>query len=264
MSQNNPSQSTPNLSNVALPKWPQMLVWGQPVTREQARDIIYRTDDFFWEFSAYGGGNNHEWNKWARETLGIQAVLDQADTQPEAARWRYTCDIESEVRELGQFVSTSYVRNSWASCAFIFGPHGWVHPDGKIGYVDNVGKWPSADEIFEDWQVLATAFPYLDLTVTLMSGESCEDDAEPVVSFRVKDGKVLVLEVPVLPDSQAHANMPSRRTESLMARFAVGSHFEQGLNDAWIVDRGPQMQAWILEASRRIAQRKLEAQQEAA
>jgi len=31
----------------SLPKWPQMLVTGSPVSEEQALEIIRRTDNFF-------------------------------------------------------------------------------------------------------------------------------------------------------------------------------------------------------------------------
>ena len=32
------------LLDVGLPKWPQMIVWGESITTEQAYDIIMRTD----------------------------------------------------------------------------------------------------------------------------------------------------------------------------------------------------------------------------
>lgn len=37
------------------------------------------------------------------------------------------------------------------------------------------------------------AFPYLDLRCQLLSGESCEEEAKPVVEFIVKDGTVTPL-----------------------------------------------------------------------
>lgn len=240
---------------VGLPKWPQMLVWGQSVSQAQARDIIYRTDSFFVEFNEYSGGNNHHWNEWARRVLGIQDVLDTAEQVAGAESWQFKCAVQDEVRKACQFVVTDYVHNSWASCSFIFGPHGWVQPDGRIGYVDNVGKWPDAEELFNDWQTLATAFPYLDLTVTLMSGEGGEEDSEPVISFRVVDGLVTILDAPVMPSDEVLASMPVRGTEALMSRFAVGESFEQGLNDAWIREHAPQMQAWIAQATATVKQR---------
>lgn len=56
-----------------------------------------------------------------------------------------------------------------------------------------MGKWPSIAEIRADWQLLATAFPFLALTVTLMGGESCEDNVRPIVTLRVADGQVLLM-----------------------------------------------------------------------
>ena len=90
-------------------------------------------------------------------------------------------------------IETNYVRNTWIGSSFVHGPHGWCHPDGQIDHIDNVGKWPSVEEIRDDWQMLATAFPFLILTATLMSGESCEDDTKPIVTMSVADGRVSLM-----------------------------------------------------------------------
>lgn len=41
------SEARQALSDVTLIKWPQMIVTGASVTREQAKEIIIRTDPFF-------------------------------------------------------------------------------------------------------------------------------------------------------------------------------------------------------------------------
>ncbi len=43
-----------NLLNRNLPKWPQMLVTGDSLTIEQAKEIIRRTDRFFEWKQKYG------------------------------------------------------------------------------------------------------------------------------------------------------------------------------------------------------------------
>ena len=68
---------TIELKNMRLPKWPHMVVWGTPVTQEQAKDIIFRTDAFLTHMSSYAGGNNHAWNAWANQTLGREALTAQ-------------------------------------------------------------------------------------------------------------------------------------------------------------------------------------------
>jgi len=225
------------LWNADLPKWPQMIVWGESITTEQAYDIIMRTDSFLCDISEYGGGNNREWNKWAKQTLGIAAVMDMLERLYEnpADRHQKQWQLDDRFKALAGIVSTSYVTNDWASSAFIFGPHGWCHPDGTIGFADNVGKWPSVQDVLEDWHHIAVAFPYLNLTATLMSGESCEEGTVPVVSIRVNNGQAMLSD-PVLPEEPVE----QRNIANSFAGF--GSYRrEQGLPDEWIILRGTQL-----------------------
>ncbi len=55
--------------NIALPKWPQMIVTGKPVTIHQAKDIILRTDSFLTDSYEHAGGNNQEFNDWYRKYI---------------------------------------------------------------------------------------------------------------------------------------------------------------------------------------------------
>lgn len=219
------AQQNESWKNVSLPKWPQMLVAGKPVTVEQAQDIILRTDDFLTDVSDYRGGNNHRWNAWAADVLGYAGLKEKLGQN----LWEF----QSRLREALGHVSTEYVSNSWASCAFIYGPHGWCHPDGTIAHVDNVGKWPSAEEVHADWVRLAQAFPWLDLAATLMSEESSGGpDGEvgaPVVTFIVKDGGVTVAQQPV----EVEVAMPKRNLDAALARLHHGGR-EQGLPDDWM------------------------------
>lgn len=171
------------MSSLYLPKWPQMIVTGDDVTLDQASEIIRRTDSFF----VWGGGNYHEWIDTVNKLTEVVTIWNSSyDTYDEFCQARH--DWESK----WQYIECEYVTNDWISCAFIYGPHGWCHPDGHIGYCDNVGKWPSIDEITEDWKKLATAFPFLNLTITLMNGENCEYNAMPVVHMVVRDGDVSI------------------------------------------------------------------------
>jgi hypothetical protein len=58
------------MNDIILTKWPQMIVWGDPVTIDQAKNIILRTDSFITSMSNYSGGNNHNWNKRIKSILG--------------------------------------------------------------------------------------------------------------------------------------------------------------------------------------------------
>lgn len=221
------------LAQGSLPKWPQMLVTGRPVTVEQAQEIIFRTDDFLTNASEYSGGNCHEFNRYYREIAGLDQLRVERQ-YPEGHTYRVTdWDRMYQLRNSLGIVHTSYVRNNWASSSFIGGPHGWCHPDGTISFSDNVGKWPSIEEILDDWTGLAQAFPYLDLHVTLMSGESCDDDSEPVINIRVLNGQAR----PESPDDSVHRGLSAPSTQDTIAAFIAGikagSSREIGLPDSW-------------------------------
>ena len=222
--------------NVNLPKWPQLKIVGDYITIDQAKEIILRTDDFFADCSEYTGGNVREWNEAARKVLFGEKVLDLYEKSEWPEKHKITVAINNAVNHL----ETSYVHNTWASSCYVGGPYGWCSPEGEIFYRDNVGKWPSAGSILADLTTIAHTFPFVRLTATLMSGESCEDDTKPVISFEVADGKVSVYKEPVdlevgkkdiAEDFMAKMNDPRR---------------ELGLQDEWIYEYGEKIRP-ILE-----------------
>lgn len=165
-----------------LRKWPQMVVTGRPVTKEQALEIIRRTDTFFvHEYS----GNDRDY----------EAAIIKRFEYPrfDYASGKSNYDAREAWMTTWQAVRTSYVHNSWVSCSFILGPHGWCHPDGQIGFIDNIGKYPSGEDVLEDWTAIATAFPFLHIDVTLMSEEEGVDGGQPVVGFRIRGTEVTVV-----------------------------------------------------------------------
>lgn len=234
--------------NVTLPKWPQMLVWGKAVTQAQARDIILRTDSFLHNLGDYYGGNNHEYNKMVSDTLGYTRIKDAIAEQEKLAiesgavkdswglKWNLQEAAQQKIKDAINPIETSYVKNDWTSCAFIYGAHGWCHPDGKIGFVDNVGKWPSAEEVYEDWRKLSAAFPYLDLHVTLMSGESCEDDCTPVITFIVNHGLVGIAETPTVPTDHLFLNALTKSRSAENITYEWNTRSENKLPDLWLHD----------------------------
>src|ERR1700744_2685877 len=129
----------------ALPKWPRMKVTGRPVTVEQAKEIIRRTDHFFIWFQ----GNDREHIAWVCKQLGIPLLPEFPFTNDESVladfrRESFAVHRQLDAwRERWAYVHTEYVTNEWISTTFVDGPHGWCHPDGSIGFADYVGKWPS-------------------------------------------------------------------------------------------------------------------------
>lgn len=230
-----------------LNKWPQMLVTGKPVTVEQAKDIIFRTDEFLTDPYEFSGGNARQFNQAYREQAGLTLIMEtrKYDNGREYTMPDY--DKLSAIKEQLGIVSTNYVTNDWASCSFIGGPHGWCHPDGTIGFSDNVGKWPSIEEIVEDWQRIATAFPYLDLHVTLMDGESCEDGTTAVINIRVLNGAVSVEK----PNERVHDGVGVVTEDQLVQGFLealrANTHSrELGLPMSWYTEFAEKVRAAVI------------------
>jgi hypothetical protein len=188
--------SVEELSALRLPKWPQMRVWGEDVTVEQAKEIIFRTDSFF-RTSSQDMGNDcrPNWADWARVQIGLASPDISRLTHAE----RY--DMDHEVSQALGAITTYYVRNSWADSSYVYGAYGWCSPEGKIFYCDNVGKWPSANEILEEWEQLAAAFPFVKAAVVVMSAEHCEA-SEPVFAIKIEGGaaNAVTADEVVMPD----------------------------------------------------------------
>lgn len=205
--------------NLSLPKWPAMVVVGRPVTREQAMEIIIRTDDL------YFSSNDHRFNKQLNEYFfDVKIEVDGYSALDAAIRTKLGLSSDNQHKfyhevydytgnkrlEVGQ-LNLDYLRNSRIVSSWIGGAHGWCDWNGNIlcdNY--NIGKWPSVKEVYNEWKIIAKAFPYLDLTCQLMNHEaSCEDmvdNPSPIVDFIVKNGKVRMktpngyLRVPSFPE----------------------------------------------------------------
>lgn len=168
--------------NIELPKWPQALIWGKTVSEAQAKDIIRRTDYFLTSTSDYTGGNNRDWNKQVRKLMGVthfNEVLERIFGK-EGCIEKFTH--ETELRKLLGWLDIDYLKNDWASSAFVYGPLGWCHPSGKIHFTDSIGKWPTTEEVLQELNTLHAAFPYLDLTCTLIDQGYEETDEKNLLS----------------------------------------------------------------------------------
>lgn len=176
------------LSDVGLPKWPAMIVQGESVTREQALEIIRRTDGWFLS-------RNTNDPKFDSELLKLLSMPVEPPYSAGGVRngiRQYFDAVDDWLAKWG-YIYTQYVSNSWLSSGYIYGPHGWCHPDGTVQFTDNIGKWPSVGEVAADWRLLVREFPFLNLTATLFDKEHDEDGPHtPLATFTVRNGKVSV------------------------------------------------------------------------
>lgn len=170
-----------------LPKWPALIVWGKPVTEKQGWEILIKTCDL-----GYLSTNDSSFKK---QIHGIIYDVDSGFEIDEEWDWNKLSHENGKVRlKTGNiYEGLAYLGNSQICSSFVGGAHGWCDWNGHIGANNyNIGKWPECDEVLNDWKLIAKAFPFLDLTCQLLSGETCEDDLSAVIQYRVKDGKVKV------------------------------------------------------------------------
>lgn len=173
-----------------LTKWPRLLVTGEPVTREQANDILIRTNH-------WGNlcTNDRGWEaiveRVAAECLGRPKEPDNAvRSSMEHTVWVQMCQAHWRAHDEWEkwvgILDLHYLNNSQIVSSYIGGPHGWCGWDGRIGCSTyNIGKWPTIDEVGEDLTLIAKTWPFLTMHVQLLAEEG---DGDPLVTWAVRDG----------------------------------------------------------------------------
>ena len=165
-----------DLTKISLPKWSCLTVVGSKVTRDQAAEILIRTDD--WYFSS----NDQDL---------VKELMTAAGVKSEKVYHGPSTDSLETARKKYRVLALEYLHNSRVVSAYIDGPHGWCDWDGTIfcnSY--NIGKWPHAEQVFDEWQEIAAAFPYLQLHSQLYGCESLEE-GKPVIEFILENGNVV-------------------------------------------------------------------------
>jgi len=180
-----------DLFDLHLPKWPAMVVKGKKITEEQACQVIIRTSSL--DFCS----NDKPFEKDLHEVLyGVRATwIDLAENI--AYTYKITEDeaydfIYKKKKEYG-ILPISFLTNNRILSSSITGPYGWCNWDGSI-YSNNynIGKYPSVEDVYNDWVIIAEAFPFLELKCHLFDKEVSEVDSHPVIEYSVKGGKVKI------------------------------------------------------------------------
>jgi hypothetical protein len=163
-----------------LGKCPFVWITGDAVTPEQAKEIIRRTDVFF---ATCPSKQDDTAEVALKQRLGMPFFVD--GTWPLAESWGLPLELFYNRRVLSEFNG--------------FG--GWCDAVGRIELTDTVGKWPTGEEVLRELEVIATAFPFLRMTVHV-AGVFTLEALEPentehfisldhVVTFRVHSGVVV-------------------------------------------------------------------------
>jgi hypothetical protein len=212
------SLSEEELGKINLIKWPGCDVDGDPVTPEQADEILVRTcGGLFYT-------NDREFEKQ------VNAILYQAIPKPDwGDNWWVASSFDfgsSAVRPLQYGRMARYrdeigilplvdLKTARVCSSYIGGPNGWCDWNGKIGQRNkNIGKWPSTLSVLDDWTTIAEAFPFLRLTCRLLDHEAGHSDGtgRVAVVYDVADGKAV-------------ARMPTDKDHSLILRMTSEDDF---------------------------------------
>jgi hypothetical protein len=166
-----------------LTKWPRLIVVGENVTPKQANEILVRTHNWGWFMT-----NDKEWEGMVRNLVGAPPERSYLGEEGKKA-WEEQKAFVKKMRTLDlEYLGNQRIMSSW-----IGGPHGWCDWDGTIGAANyNIGKWPTVDDVAEEWCTIANAFPYLKLTAQLVPDEG--ESPMSVARFEIADGGVTTSE----------------------------------------------------------------------
>lgn len=214
-----------------LTKWPRLIVVPEkpePVTRQQANEILLRTN------GPYFGSNDRAWERSIADVLGIAMTWREVPGMPGGGWWDMTYASASEWYKSIGGLDLHYLVNSRIVSAWIGGPHGWLDWDGNVGCSTwNIGKWPSYEEVQEDWSAIAAAFPYLDLHAQLITDEGEGDVAG---QWRVVGGRAALVE----PVARFE---PLELSEADVLMRVLGRHGERGVDLERLREAATQLRA---------------------
>jgi hypothetical protein len=165
-------------------KWPRLLVVGDPITEDQADEVVVRTTD--WRYMC---GGDAVWSAEvaaAAVSVGMPEEYRAVDDRVREPFRRYRA-FRAWARRLG-ILQLRHLDNERIMSAWFGGLHGWCDWDGRIGCSShNVGKWPTTSDITSDWLDVARAFPFLRLTAQVV-----EDGGTGGIAgeWRIADGRV--------------------------------------------------------------------------
>ncbi|MEV0617644.1 hypothetical protein AB0I81_30285 [Nonomuraea sp. NPDC050404] len=172
-----------------LTKWPRLLVAGEPVTREQANEILIRTDPWFLSPNDQA---------WVSAVEGVAAEYGMpvdppfsADIETKKASWAAKRAWQKRTGVL----QLEYLGNQRIASPWIGGPKGWCDWDGRIGCSNyNIGKYPSVEQLTSEWQRIAVAFPYLRLHAQVLDIDEDEGTGPVLATWAVMDGRAALVE----------------------------------------------------------------------
>lgn len=176
------------MEDMGWPKWPKLLMVGETVKPEQAREILIRTNHWFLL----------EYN-YSHDIIGETIKKFYTKTlEPEHQISGNSIDTEDLIKKL-DVIHLHYLDNARIQSSWIGGLKGWMNWDGRLFTNNyNIGKWPTEDELISDIETIIKAFPYLDFELQLVR-EIYDDNSDlervyPFFTCRVKNKDIKIIE----------------------------------------------------------------------
>ena len=175
-----------NTPDVYLGKWPRLVVVGDPVTPEQAMEILIRTDCLDFSTNDRVFSSQCASYFYGKRIDSIYSFSDQFRGEDGTVNFHNYWSFKDKAKaDVGQ-IELHYLQNSRIMSSWIGGSHGWCDWNGYIGCKNyNIGKYPEVEEVRKEWQAIATAFPYLNIKSKLITDEG---EGNIAIEFEVKDG----------------------------------------------------------------------------
>ena len=151
----------------ALPRQSPMTVMGSSISREEAADLLLRTNNWHW-------GEVCTWEAiemWS--ALGIPCGYGKAPDR----------DSLREFLDRVHALNLQYICNHRLLAGT---PNGWCDWQGYIHTTSGLVYWGETEAVREEWTEVADAFPFLDLRCQLWD----EAGNKPLIEFTVRGGKV--------------------------------------------------------------------------
>jgi hypothetical protein len=175
---------TPGWEIPGLPRWSELRVQGDSLDPTLAAGLIVRAGRA--AFSEYAC-NDRAWCRLVMDTVDWPVGFDEEEYR-EISRLR-----EIRAEELGLLPLGALSLSGRIASSYIGGPGGWLSWSGRIQTAGhNIGKYPSVQDVAQEWSCLTEAYTELKLTAQLFSEEGTEPGGIPLAEFQVVDGKVTV------------------------------------------------------------------------
>jgi hypothetical protein len=162
---------------IKLPSWVGLLVIGKTLNKKQTYQVITQTDNFQFEDTPYYKTiYNREYHK--TQIFSYENYLEQ----------------KKYLKDKFNKLDLNFLNNERFISSFIYGEHGWLNWNGQIktNYY-NIGKNPQSKEIYNEWLLIAQAFPFLNLTCQILDDEISVKYAKPILQFEINNGNIDII-----------------------------------------------------------------------